>query len=279
MDNVQNGYLPDYILDAINLRVISKLGNFYQDLTPKRNANVIKACKRIEENVMNVYSIIVEYKTALSHNKGYGTCYYHFFTSVFILLYYRHRNEEQFNMIVFPQLRQHMGEFASRLALTSEIDKMLAEEAKLRMLRGQASTEKTLKPSNATSDTATQKELENLKKENLQLRKTLQEYTDSEECNNKKTFFTTKQIAIAAYFILDDKDIHISDNQLKWANFLSKLTRRNVQNIRKELGRLNADMDELKDDAIVVAEALDAVAPQIANKVRKNFNIVVTTHE
>jgi hypothetical protein len=48
---------------------------------------------------------------------------------------------------------------------------------------------------------------------------------------------------------------------------------------RKGSKRGKSNMIELKKDAIVVADALKAVAPTIARKIRRNFDIVATTEE
>lgn len=86
MENTLNEYLPEYILDGLTLRVINKLGNFYPDCKPKNNAGVIKACKTIEQNVQQVYSVIVNAKCSLNTNPGYAYKFRHFLTSVYVLL-------------------------------------------------------------------------------------------------------------------------------------------------------------------------------------------------
>ena len=277
MENNFNEYLPEYILDGLNLRVINKLGYFYQDCTPKNNADVIKACRTIEQNVQQVYSVIANAKRSMNLNSGYGYRYRHFLTSVYVLLYYRHHDDESYHMIVFPQLKSEMGDFASKTLIKEVIDKMLEEDAKLRSIREKKHDEQT---SNKSADVEAEKQIAKLKKENSDLKSLLKEYTSDEELDgNKKPYFTTNQIAIAAYFLFDAQDINILNNQLAWAKILSKLTRRNCQNIREALGILYSNMTVLKKDAIVVADAFDAVAPAIANKIRKNFDIVATTQE
>ena len=276
MENTLNEYLPEYIIDGLTLRVIDKLGNFYPSCKPKSNADVIKACKTIEQNVEQVYSVIANAKQAMDINRGYGYKFWHFLTSVYILLYYRHRDEEAYQMVVFPQLKAEMGDFAGKTIIKEELDKMLEEKAKLRSLQEKNHDEQA---GNKGVDTETEKQIANLRKEISDLKSILKEYTDEELDGNKKPYFTTSQIAIAAYFLFDAQTIKITDNQSAVAKFLSKLTRRNVQNIRENLGIIYSNMIELKKDAIVVADAFDAVAPTIAGKIRRNFDIVATTEE
>jgi hypothetical protein len=80
--------------------------------------------------------------------------------------------------------------------------------------------------------------------------------------------------------MLDSVNIRILDNQSGWANIISKIARRNVQNLRDAFGQINKDIEKLrKDDAKIVANAFDDVAPTLANKIRKNAKIVATITE
>lgn len=277
MDSNINEYLPEYIIDGLTLRVINKVGNFYSDCTPKNNAGIIQACMAIEKNVQQVYSVIASARNKMATNRGCGFVYKHYLTSVFVLLYYRHRDEESYQILVFKQLKLSMGDFAGKTIITEEIDKMLEEEAKLRSLQEKQRDKQT---DNKGVDDKAEKRIAKLEKENNDLKNMLKEYSGDDEFDGtKKPYFTTNQIAIAAYFLFDGKSINILNNQLAWAKFLSKLTRRNSQNIREVLGILYSNMTVLKKDAIVVADAFDAIAPAIAEKIRKNFDIVATTQE
>ena len=275
METKDNEYLPEYILDGLTLRVTNKLGNFYSDYSPNNNADVIKACRTIEQNVQQVYSVIANAKRNMNQNGGYGYKYRHFLTSVYILLYYRHRDDEPYQLVVFPQIRLEMGDFANKTIISEVIGKMLEEDARLRSMQEKSPNEQT---GNKSVDAEAEKQIAKLVKENNNLKSLLKEYTGDEVTDgSKKPYFTTNQIVIALYFLIDSNDIRILDNQSAWAKFLSKLTRRNSQNIRETLGEINSDMTILKEDAIVVANALDAVAPAIAEKIRKNFDIIATT--
>ena len=124
------------------------------------------------------------------------------------------------------------------------------------------------------SNSSLQKENEELSKRNQQLEALVREYTGDEGLDGtKKPYFTTNQIAIAAYFLFGEGNIRVLDNQQAWAKFMSKMSRRNSQNIREALSKINSNMDDLKGDAIIVANTLDAVAPAIAEKIRKNFDV------
>lgn len=117
------------------------------------------------------------------------------------------------------------------------------------------------------------KQVKELEKENKQLKAILKEYTGEEQESVQKKYFTTDQIAIATYFLLGEEKIKVMDNQQSWANVVSKISRRNSQNIRTVFGKINTDMVQLKDDASVVAKALERVAPKIAEKIRNNFEL------
>ena len=123
-----------------------------------------------------------------------------------------------------------------------------------------------------------QKECKLKDKEIKKLKSILKEYTD-EEVTKDKPYFTTNQITIALYFLLDNAKIRILDNQSGWALFFSKIVRRSIQNIRGGFSNINKDLSSMKKDAAVVADAFDAVAPVIAEKIRKNCDIVVTTKD
>lgn len=277
IENKNNEYLPEYILDGLTIRVINKLSNFYTDCTPNNNSEVVKACRTIEQNVEQVYSVIANAKRNMKQNLGYGYVYRHFLTSVYVLLYYRHCGDEPYQLVVFKNLKPEMGDFANKTIIQEEIDKMLVEKAKLRSLSVKNRNEKS--DINCIDDEA-EKQIAKLEKENNKLNSLLKEYTGDEESDGtKKPYFTTNQIAIAAYFLFDAQDINILNNQLAWAKILSKLTRRSCQNIREALGIIYSNMTALKKDAIVVADAFDAVAPAIAEKIRRNCDIVVTTQE
>lgn len=267
-------YLPEHILAGINLRVINRLG-LYSDCTPKNNTDVIKSCRLIEQDILQVYSVIEDSMNRMKANLGKGYRYRHFLTSIFILLYYQHHNEKNYQLLVFPQLENHMGDFAKEPFLTSEIDKMREENAQVQSCY----KDTDIKRKDSNSLEVDNIIINKLRNENKILKSILEEYTGEKETGTRQVYFNTSQIAIALYFLADAKDVRILDNQKAWAILMSKIVRRNCQNIRKSLGELNSDMLSLKKDAIIVAQAYDSVEPRIADKIRKNFDIVVTTQE
>lgn len=121
-------------------------------------------------------------------------------------------------------------------------------------------------------------ECEQKDKEIQRLESIIKEYTD-EKVANGKPYFTTNQIAIALYFLLDNNDTKVIGNKDGWAKFIAKLVRRSHQNLREAFLAINKDLSALKNDAEVVANALDHVAPVIADKIRQNCDIVVTTED
>ena len=121
-------------------------------------------------------------------------------------------------------------------------------------------------------------ECEQKDKKIKRLQAIIKEYTD-EKVTNGKTYFTINQIAIAIYFLLDNNNTKITDNKDGWAKFTAKLVRRTPQNLREAFLDINKDLSSMKNDAAVVANALDHVAPVIAEKIRKNCDIVVTTED
>lgn len=122
--------------------------------------------------------------------------------------------------------------------------------------------------SNGAVSADMQKELDEVKRENEKLKKIIEEYTGQKDY--KKPFFTVNQIAIATYFLFQEK-INVMDNQSSWAKIVSMICRRDQQNIRECFGRINSDLLNLKGDAEIVAKSLDDSFPYLADIIRKNF--------
>lgn len=144
MENPQKEYLPDYILSGLTLRLFNKLGGFYSDCLPKNNPNVIKACESIEQNVQNVYNVITDAIEKMSNNRNLGYVYRHFLTSVYVLVYYRHRDEDDYQLVVFDPLKDKMGDFASKNIINQTVDKMLEEDVKLQAIQAKKNTTSNL---------------------------------------------------------------------------------------------------------------------------------------
>jgi hypothetical protein len=152
MENNNNEYLPEYTINGLTQRVINRLGNFYHTYTPKNDSNVIKSCREIEANVQKVYNVIDSATKRLNSSGAYGYCYRSFLTSVYVLLYYRHRDDERYKMVVFPQLKRYMGEHAAKPILHEELDKMIEEDAMLRSLGGEDEIVSRIKKQQTSDD-------------------------------------------------------------------------------------------------------------------------------
>lgn len=121
------------------------------------------------------------------------------------------------------------------------------------------------------------KKIKELTEENERLKKIIEEYTGEKIPSKGKPYFNTKQIAIAAYFIIDKCGFSIYDKSGEWAVLFSRISRRHSQNIRDAFSKIYKHMDTFKNDAAVVADAFDTVCPKIADKIRKSCDIEVTS--
>jgi hypothetical protein len=135
MDSNTNEYLPEYVFDGLKVRVFDKLKNFYANCLPKGNSDVIDACKKIEANVNQVYSVIEDFRKRFQQTLSNGFKFRHMLASVLVILYYKHRDEDAYKMVVFKQL---VGEFENKFSpstIKGYIDEMLKEDAMLESLK------------------------------------------------------------------------------------------------------------------------------------------------
>lgn len=102
---------------------------------------IIERCQKIEDEPRAVNSVIAEAKklnkTMASSPQIY--LYHYILTRVYILLYYRHKDDQVYKAIVFPELKRYMGVFAEEKQIEEiihaetnkiiELDKLF-EEAK-----------------------------------------------------------------------------------------------------------------------------------------------------
>lgn len=135
-------YLPKYTLDQLSERVCMKLTFFSNKFNTLNMWNGIpELCVKIEEEPRAVSSVIADVKHEDQRINTTPPIYSRnlILTRVYILLYYRHRNDTIFQAVVFPDLIQHMGIYADdnslRKIINSGIDKVLEidklmEEAK-----------------------------------------------------------------------------------------------------------------------------------------------------
>lgn len=135
-------FLPQYTLDQLSERVCLKLPHFWNFFNAGNMwEGIIERCQKIEDEPRAVDSVIAE---ARKLTKGIITTpqirLYHFIlTRVYIILYYRHRDDQVYKAIVFPELKRYMGFYAEEKQLAEiihvetnkiiELDKLL-EEAK-----------------------------------------------------------------------------------------------------------------------------------------------------
>lgn len=128
MEKNTDNLLPQYAIDSLSDRVYMKLKDCYPKFAPYNNPEVIQACKQIDKNPQLISSVIVDGKRNYPNNRGLGCEYRHYLTSVFIVLYYLHRDESEFQTAVFPQLIENMGSISSQKQfIVSEIDKIIEE--------------------------------------------------------------------------------------------------------------------------------------------------------
>ena len=98
----------------------------------------IKMCEKIESDPFEVYNILLE---ARKHNgliNGINTPrqYQTILCRVYILLYYRGRNNPRYQEIVFPRLKENMGVYGRTLfdSINERIDNILKQEEMLKKL-------------------------------------------------------------------------------------------------------------------------------------------------
>ena len=98
----------------------------------------IELCKRIEENVREIDNVILEVRKEngyYQNNSGNPLIFQVLLARVYILLYYRHTDEELYKAMVFPVLQENMGIYSekllndiqSKVKKVQEIDNLIEE--------------------------------------------------------------------------------------------------------------------------------------------------------
>lgn len=109
MEMNNKNFLPQYTLDQFSEQVCSKLSYF-------NNSNwegLPELCKEIEQEPRAVDTVIMKTKRNYSGGVAQGIYRYHqVLTRVYMLLYYRHRDDKIFQSIVFPELVKNMKDYA-----------------------------------------------------------------------------------------------------------------------------------------------------------------------
>ena len=90
----------------------------------------IELCKRIEENVREVDNVILEVEKDngfFQNNSGNPLTFQVMLVRVYILLYYRHEDDELYKAMVFPVLQEKMGIYSEKLLgdIQSKVQKVL----------------------------------------------------------------------------------------------------------------------------------------------------------
>lgn len=130
-------FLPKFTLDQLADCVAMKVDYFNRQLNPDNVWNietVIKPCRMIEDEPRYVNSVIVEAKKDNVHFvSGTNIKQYHaILTRIYILLYYRNRDDECFKKYVFPRLINNMGVYSDdkilKVKINQEIDKIKEQD-------------------------------------------------------------------------------------------------------------------------------------------------------
>lgn len=135
--NNNSTYLPQYTLCQLADCVAMKLAYFVNIYNADNiwSAFILEKCKTIEAEPRNVNTIIVEFKKSseiIGHVSTLAVYKYHaILTRIYIILYYRHRDDRVFQTVVFPRLIKNMGYYGkddSRIFINNEIKRMIEED-------------------------------------------------------------------------------------------------------------------------------------------------------
>ena len=142
-------YLPKYTLNQLADRVAMKVDYFNRLYKPDNIWNgIIESCQAIEEEPRNVSTVIVDMKKeneiAVS---GTSIKKYHCkLTCVYILLYYRYRDDDMYKALVFPYLIQNMGVYSGNQIINSKINQEIDKIIELDKLVEEKKKSQTSKP-------------------------------------------------------------------------------------------------------------------------------------
>lgn len=117
MEN-QEIYLTKDVLGNLNLRVVKTLSHLKLLDNDTLWDKPVALCKRIESNVREVDDVILEANKDRSYFQNSTSnpfCSQMLLSLVYILLYYRHCDDELYKAVVFPALQNNMGIYRSQL--------------------------------------------------------------------------------------------------------------------------------------------------------------------
>lgn len=129
MEN-QEIYLTKDVLGNLNLRVVKTLSHLKLLDNDTLWDKPVALCKRIESNVREVDDVILEANKDRSYFQNSTSnpfCSQMLLSLVYILLYYRHCDDELYKAVVFPALQNNMGIYRSQLLddIQSKVKKVL----------------------------------------------------------------------------------------------------------------------------------------------------------
>ena len=105
----EDSYIPEYTLDRIEEEVCKKMPAFIQYADWKK---VIPTCIMIEQEPLGIYGCLINTIKEATKNMLSGTSYTRVAIKyrIYMLLYYRHRDNELYKVAVFPNLIEKMRE-------------------------------------------------------------------------------------------------------------------------------------------------------------------------
>lgn len=145
MDTNNKPFMPQYTLDQLQQRVCSRLPFFNHYNTWE---GVRELCMRIEAEPRAVDSVILIATRQYSSSVAQRVAKYHLaLTRVYILLYYRHRDDQIYQVIVFPELLKYISTYAGdalKNIIQPEINKILEMDQLVE--KAKAEEKKNIKP-------------------------------------------------------------------------------------------------------------------------------------
>jgi len=116
MDNKEIFLAPD-VLGNLCLRVAKTLPFLDKMDSERMWEKPIELCKKVESNVREVDNAILEARKNqwyYDYNSSNPYVYQVTITLVYILLYYRHHDDELYKALVFPELKDNMGIYGEK---------------------------------------------------------------------------------------------------------------------------------------------------------------------
>ena len=137
-------------LNVLQERVCSPINNLCTKIdsaTPLWDGS-IKMCQQIEDDQFAVDTVVMEAKKLNGLFNGVNTprFYHAILCRVYIILYYLHHDDQLYQEIVFPRLKNNMGAYndVHLKTINEQIDKILAQEELMKKV--QAEKKKDVKP-------------------------------------------------------------------------------------------------------------------------------------